>query len=105
MKKFRLIMLVYWVLVAVTMFTMIVNPFGWGQRVFWSMRPPYHWVRFQTQQPQDVVERYYGVNGLACANVYHYGLLMNYYKVYGYGFSEEAETRAMAAAVAEQECR
>lgn len=107
MKKLRLFYFVYWALFACAMFTMQANPFGWGQRIFWNMHPPYHWRMAQEHglPSEDVAESYYDTNGLACASVYHYHWLDYYYKVYGYGFSAEKANRAEAEALAERECR
>jgi hypothetical protein len=73
---------------------------GWGQRIFFGQKPPYHWVQNNNATEG---ETYYGANGKDCANVYRFQGTS--YTVYGFGFNQDFQTRQQAEAKAEKECR
>ena len=73
----------------------LVNPLGWGQRILWGERPPYHWSRNG--------ESLIGANGKECAHLYL--SLSGSYMVYGYGFDGDYKTRVQAESKAARECR
>lgn len=100
-------------LVVLLMFSALLvqvwNPFGWGQRMFYGMHPPYHWVvqplELKAIRPNSMHEQLVDTHGNICANVYHYDYVMDDYKVYGYGFSEIYLTQEQAERKAMQECQ
>lgn len=97
------------VVIAVTISATVVlrtNPYGFGQRIFWGMLPPYHWVSGDTVVTGSLHEEYVGTNGVTCATVYRYVSQNTTFTVYGFGFHRsDLATRKEAERIAMRECR
>ena len=87
---------------------LLANPMGLRPILFFGQRPPYHWA--DVLEPREhtagsVRLDYVGSNGRACAEVYRFALIDDFYTVYGYGFSRHGvATLDRAKAIAEHEC-
>lgn len=67
---------------------LLVNPLGLTQRLFFGMRPPYHWSPNNGAYLGGTDLVYFSSNGKECAVVYKYGRVNDSFRVYGLGFGE-----------------
>lgn len=107
MKLVRVVFLGGWVVMICAILIMNLNPFGWGQRLFFNQRPPYRWVQLDVARNSvgSMDEEYKGANDDTCARVSRFALFDSTYNVFGYGFNVDYATKEEAERKAEKECR
>lgn len=93
---------------------LLIGPFnfhGWGQRVFWDQKPPFHWRTVwesydETLNKRNVQIDYVGENGKTCATIFYApSAARNTWQVYGFGFNDNYASIEYARSAAERECR
>jgi len=109
MKTFFGGLVLFWLFYIFVVLTLGFNVGGYGQRIWWGMEPPYHWV-IDNHSEIGYIEAYYrDVNGKDCATLYAgAGVLegnSTEWFVYGYGFSKDKVSKERAVQIATDNCK